>query len=372
MPNVLFVIPSLDVSGRGIQLSLLSRLLAKTVFKPHILCLGEEGQFAAQTRDAGVIVEAAGNNETSSFKSCYQVRKFCRKHEIDLVQTYLSGRELGSVRGARSAGITRIITSRREIPEEHSPVLRARKAANRKTDFIIANSQAAKDFCCSQEQWPSELVDVIPNGFPADRIPGSPALFSKKTRRYLQSFNLQPDEKVLVCIASFHEVKNHLVLLEAFRKLLFEKPLIRLILLGEGPLLAEVERYAGERSLGRAVACMGNRMDRLGILSECDALVLPSRRESFPNSILEAQALGIPVAASRCGGIPEIVTSGETGWLFDPDNTDEMAEAIRNVLYNTEAVHPCVIRAQEQVRRKFTAEKMVESHVHAFNSLLKQ
>ncbi|KXK37873.1 MAG: putative glycosyltransferase EpsF [Candidatus Hinthialibacteria bacterium OLB16] len=254
MPNVLFVIPSLDVSGRGIQLSLLSRLLAKTVFKPHILCLGEEGQFAAQTRDAGVIVEAAGCDEASSLKSCYQVRKFCRKHEIDLVQTYLSGRELGSVRGARSAGITRIITSRREIPEEHSPVLRARKAANRKTDFIIANSQAAKDFCCSQEQWPSELVDVIPNGFPADRIPGNPALFSKKTRRYLQSFNLQPDEKVLVCIASFHEVKNHLVLLEAFRKLLFEKPLIRLILLGEGPLLAEVERYAGERSLGRAVA----------------------------------------------------------------------------------------------------------------------
>lgn len=371
MPNILFVTPSLEVSGRSVQLSLLCRLLTRTPYRPHILCLGEEGALASGTRDAGIPVEASGAGEASSLKKCYLVRRTCKKSDIDLVHTFLSGHEIGAIRGARSAGVPTVIISRREIPEESSHILGARKAANRKADFIIANSQAARDFCCEQEHWPEAMIEVIPNGFPTDRIPGKPVLFSNQPKRYLQSFQLQPGEKVLVCISSFHEVKNHLVLLEAFRKLLFEKLLIRLVLIGEGPLKAEVEKYAGDRSLGRAVVFMGNRMDRLGILSECDGLVLPSRLESFSNAILEAQALGIPVAASNRGGIPELVQHGETGLLFDPDNIDEMVAAIRNVLYNTQSVQQCLIRAQECVRKEFNSDRMLERYVQVYNSLLK-
>ena len=106
------------------------------------------------------------------------------------------------------------------------------------------------------------------------------------------------------------------------------------------------------------------------MLAECDALVLPSLRESFPNALLEAQALGVPVTAARVGGIPEMVLDGETGRLFDPRKPEDMAEAIRESLFQRDIVLERARRGQQRVRDEFTATRMVERHLKVYGDLL--
>ncbi len=369
--SVLFVIPSLDINGPAMQLSLLARKLTGTKWKPQILCLQNEGELAVSTREAGVPVDTLGVEDPLAFGTCLKVRRYCKNHDVDLVHTFLRGMDSAVVRGARSAGVQRIILSRREIEEDIDPKEhRHRIEAVTRSDLVLCNSQAAREFACQVEEVPREQIRVIHNGFPEEAVPERPALITRpRIKKYLQSCQIQEGEKVLACMADFLPVKNHFRLLDAVRILLFERLLIRVLFFGDGPLLGEVEKYAGDKNLFRAVVFMGKRKERLRMIAECDGLVLSSFRESFPNSVLEAQALGVPVAASRVGGIPEIIRDGENGWLFDPNNPEEMAEIIRTILYDREKAIERVVRGQERVRTDFTASRMVESHVQLYNQL---
>jgi len=319
-----------------------------------------------------VAIDTLGVEDPLAWGTCLKIRRYCKKHDVDLIHTFLRGTDAAVVRGARSAGVQRIILTRRDIEEEIDPkVHRHRIAAVSQSDLVLCNSQAAREFACQVEEIPREQVRVIHNGFPEEAVPERPALLTRpKVKKYLQSCQIQDGEKVLACIADFVPGKNHFRLLDAVRILLFERLLIRLIFFGDGPLFGEVEKYAGDKNLFRATVFMGRRMERLKMLAECDALICPSLRESFPNAVLEAQALGIPVAASRGGGIPEIITDGENGWLFDPNNTEEMSEAIRTILFDREKAVQGAIKGQERVRSEFPASKMVESHIQIYRQLV--
>jgi len=370
--SVLFIIPSLDICGPAMQLSLLARKLTESPWKPRILCLQKEGELAASTRDAGIPIDTLGIEDPLAWGTCLKIRRYCRKNDVDLIHTFLRGMDSAVVRGARSAGVQRIILSRRDIEEEiHPREHRHRLAAVSQSDLVVCNSQAAREFACEVEEIPREQVRVIHNGFPEEAVPERPVLLSRpKIKKYLQSCQIQEGEKVLACIADFVPGKNHFRLLDAVRILLFERLLIRVIFFGDGPLFGEVEKYAGDKNLFRATVFMGRRMERLKMLAECDALICPSLRDSFPNAVLEAQALGIPVAASRTGGIPEIIVDGQSGWLFDPLNTQEMSESIRTILFEREKAIQAAVHGQERVRTQFTARRMVESHQQVYSQLL--
>jgi glycosyltransferase involved in cell wall biosynthesis len=371
--KILYVISSLDVGGTEMQLVLLARQIATTTFVPHVLCTRREGELAESLRKAGVEVECLETEKPISLKTCQRIKWYCRDWEIDLVHTFLFGMDLGAVRGARSAGVRAVVTSRRQIPDwKKGRHLRVQRMANKKTDLVVCNSNAVRDYICKQESLPESKTRVVYNGFPEGSIPPEPLLGARPLKREaLRSFMIQEDELTLCCIANFSPVKNHKVLLDAFRKVLLKGIKIRLFLIGDGPLRSRAERYAEERNLGMATEFLGQRLDRLKILAECDALVLPSLNEGFPNAVLEAQALGVPVVASNVGGIPELVEHGETGWLFDPNEANSIAGAIWTVLLQREDALRVATAAQARVRSKFTATNMVANYHGLYEELLR-
>lgn len=137
-----------------------------------------------------------------------------------------------------------------------------------------------------------------------------------------------------VCVGRLSEEKGQLLLLEAVARLTTRDVQVELILVGDGPLRGEIEKFIQEHRLGECVRITGwisNQAVREEIVS-ARALVLPSFSEGLPVVIMEAMALRRPVLATYIAGIPELVRPGENGWLFPAGSLDDLTSALEDCL----------------------------------------
>jgi glycosyltransferase involved in cell wall biosynthesis len=143
-----------------------------------------------------------------------------------------------------------------------------------------------------------------------------------------------PDVSRLVMIGRLGRSKGHLILLEALQRLVSEGVDFHMLFVGDGPLRAMIEHQIDERGLREYIELAG-WMDNNSVREEflsCRGMVLPSFSEGLPVVIMEALALGRPVVCTRVGGISELVVDGESGWLVNAGNVDELAMALRKML----------------------------------------
>jgi len=144
-----------------------------------------------------------------------------------------------------------------------------------------------------------------------------------------------------VCVGRLSEEKGQMLLLEAVARTAAKDIPIELVLVGDGPLRGELERLIEKRRLGTQVRITGwisNKDVREEIVG-ARALVLPSFSEGLPVVIMEAMALRRPVLTTYIAGIPELVLSGENGWLFPAGSLDDLTAALETCLStSTEAL----------------------------------
>lgn len=117
-------------------------------------------------------------------------------------------------------------------------------------------------------------------------------------------------------------------MIAAFARLAAERPDSQLVLVGEGSLKSEVERLVRQGRLEGRVRLLGVRRDVPELLCAADGYVLSSAWEGMPVAVLEASAVGLPIVATRVGGVPEVVEDGTTGLLVPPGNPVALAEAM--------------------------------------------
>ncbi|MFC0214823.1 N-acetyl-alpha-D-glucosaminyl L-malate synthase BshA [Paenibacillus chartarius] len=134
----------------------------------------------------------------------------------------------------------------------------------------------------------------------------------------------RPDEKLLIHISNFRPVKRVTDVVDVFEKVQREVP-AKLLFVGEGPDLPKVMARVRELDLTEKVIFAGKQDDVAQIISLADLMVLPSEKESFGLVALEAMACGVPTVGSNAGGIPELVTHGEAGFLAAIGDTESMA-----------------------------------------------
>ena len=143
-----------------------------------------------------------------------------------------------------------------------------------------------------------------------------------------------PDSPRLVCVGRFGAEKGHLILLEAAAALAAEGVEFELTLVGDGELRDSIRRRIAGLGLESRIRLAGV-LPGVGVRKEildARALVLPSLAEGLPVVLTEAFALGRPVIATAVGGIPELVQSGENGWLVAPGSPEALAAAMREAL----------------------------------------
>jgi glycosyltransferase involved in cell wall biosynthesis len=162
-----------------------------------------------------------------------------------------------------------------------------------------------------------------------------------------------------VCLSRLYPEKGVDVLLDAWEKA-FPGGEERLRIVGSGDLEADLRRRA-EPLAGVELTGQLPREDGLRILSEARALIVPSRwYEVFPRIVAEAYALGIPVIASRIGSLAEIVHDGETGVLFEPDDPDGLARALRRLGGDADDARRLGVQARAEYDRRLTPRATVE------------
>jgi sugar transferase (PEP-CTERM/EpsH1 system associated) len=214
------------------------------------------------------------------------------------------------------------------------------------------------------------------------RIPAAKTLFIKNgvdTDKYAPGGTpaaeapFGADDIVIGTVARVQDVKNHRALVDAFARLRAQlpdlAPRLKLAIVGDGPLLPAVRDQVASLGLQDAVWLPGARADIAAVLHTFSVFALPSLAEGTPVSMLEAMACGLPVVASRVGGIPEVVDEGVQGLLVPVGDVDALTAALARYAQDASlrATHGRAARAR--VEDRFSLRAMVAAYGLLYDGL---
>jgi N-acetyl-alpha-D-glucosaminyl L-malate synthase BshA len=176
-------------------------------------------------------------------------------------------------------------------------------------------------------------------------------------------------EALLIHVSNFRPVKRVDVAIEIFC-LVRRRIRARLVLIGDGPVRADLERQVAADGLAADVEFLGEQQDLVPWLSASDVFLLPSAQESFGLAALEAMACEVPVIASRVGGLPEIIDDGTTGFVCAPDAVPEMAERAVELLTHADRRRSMGQAAADVVRTRYCTDRIVPLYEAAYREVV--
>jgi len=182
------------------------------------------------------------------------------------------------------------------------------------------------------------------------------------------------DGPCLLCIGRVSREKGFDLALEAFATVVARFPAARLVIAGDGPERAGLERRAGEMALQRPVEFTGWVAPHSvpALMNGATVVLVPSRwEEPFGLVALQAAQMGRPVVAARAGGLPELVLDGETGLLFAKDDIAGLADGIVRLLSDPAFAERLGAAARVRCDREFDFDRMVDAYDALYRRLVR-
>ncbi len=176
-------------------------------------------------------------------------------------------------------------------------------------------------------------------------------------------------ERVLLHISNFRPVKRVQDVIRVFARVQAEVP-ARLVMVGDGIEHFGAAQLVRELGLKEKVSFLGNQDDVLPLLREADLFLLPSEKESFGLAALEAMACGLPVVASRVGGVPEVVEEGVSGYLYPVGDVAGMAAGCLALLQEGERYRRFSLAAREGAVERFDSGKIIPEYERLYASVI--
>ena len=229
-------------------------------------------------------------------------------------------------------------------------------------DSIIANSDAVKNYLSSVGV-PSERLATISKGH-------DPAWYSEIPPADLQQeFGIPKDAITVSCLANIRPLKGIDILLKAAANVSASVP-IHYLLIGDKPD-DSLPNLANDIGIEKNVHFTGFRKDALSLLKASDITTMPSvRREGVPRAIAESMAFGIPSIVSNIGGLPELVSDGETGLVVPAKDVDALASALEKLIQSKELRASLGKAAKERLVNSFSMDIYVGKVYELFLELL--
>jgi glycosyltransferase involved in cell wall biosynthesis len=216
----------------------------------------------------------------------------------------------------------------------------------------------------------SERITVVHNAVPAplhrQALDDASAIRQKKI-----ALGVSPDEKIILCVGRLSKEKAQIDMVAAIAHLAKQRPdlAVRVFIIGDGPERERIVQAIQSAGLGKSVVLTGYLKDLTPYYEAADVVAIPSLSEGSPNVLLEAMALGAPIAATEVGGIPEIVTHGETALLVPPQDPGAMAAAIGRLISEPGTASALARRAREKVETDYSPESRAKSLVSIYDEV---
>ena len=306
---VLLVDDLSEWTGTEVHLYRLLQQLDPARIRPVVAVVGRS-DLAEEFRAKGIRVEPLEIYRTlapSGLVGLGKIAALLRGERASLLVTYHTAADLLGPPAGRMAGVP-VLSCRRDEGFTKKPIhVRLQRPLNRLLHGMISVSHKVVSAVQQTEGYPPHRVQVIWNGEDLEKFAPGPSPVREE-------LGLPRGSCVIGAVSLLSEVKDHRTQLEAMERLVQRQRHCVLLVAGDGPERADLERAAAP--LGDRVRFLGHRKDVPDLLRACDVFLQTSLSEGFSNSILQAMATALPVVVTRVGGNPELV-SADCGFLVD-------------------------------------------------------
>jgi glycosyltransferase involved in cell wall biosynthesis len=302
--------------------------------------------------------------------AAWTLRRQMRDNDFDVVHchsshahsvAYLARRALKIGRGrSEQPGPVFVVSRRVDFPVAQNGLsaLKYRYGA----DVYLAISNGVRDVLldCGIE---ADRIEIVRSGIDLRKFE------SVRDNRYLRKeFGIAEGTPVIGNVAALAPHKSHVDFIRAAKRVSGEIEGAKFMVVGEGKLRPRLEALIDELGMRNDVILTGFREDVLECLGLFDCFVLSSYLEGLCTSIMDAQAMGVPVVATRTGGIPDLVEDGKTGLLAPPRDPDRLADAIVTMMRDGDLRAKCVRAAKVQAGA-YDYRHMVEQTVAVYRRM---
>lgn len=378
-PLIAHIVYALDTGGLENGLVNIINRMPADEFRHMVICLTSSGKFARRIERNDVRVIELHKRPGHDLKTWLALWKVLREHRPDIVHS----RNLAALEAQL---VTLALPNVRRVHGEHGRDMNDLDGSNRKYNLFrsllrpiihhyIAVSQDLGQWLTHTIGVPQDKISQIYNGVDLSRFSAArrPAASHPSVADLPATF-CEPNALVVGTVGRLTPVKDQQALIAAVALLRQQRGAlasrIRLILVGDGPLRAELEQQVEAAGMVEITWFTGDRSDVASLLQCMNVFVLPSLAEGISNTLLEAMACALPVVATRVGGTPEIITSNEQGLLVPAADPQELALALARVLNDAALRQRLGNNGRRRVEQYFNWDATVNRYAGIYRSLL--
>jgi glycosyltransferase involved in cell wall biosynthesis len=363
-----FVLHVMQVAGAEVLTRELCRRLAGRI-TPTILCLDAVGRIGEEMVREGTDLVCFDRKPGRDWGVSRRMAAAIRGRRLDVVHAHqYSPFFYAALAKVLCGGRPRLILTEhgRHYPDRVSPLRRAvnRLALDRLADAVTACCHFSAAGLSKTDGFAGGRIEVIENGIGVERY--GPAADKPGLKRKL---GLEPDRKYIIHVARHHPVKDQPTLLRGFAAALPHLPAVELLMVGDGPLRADLEQLAVELRITPRVRFLGIRTDVPDLMRAADVFALTSVSEAASLTLLEAMASGLPVAVTAVGGNPEIVRHEREGLLFPRCDAAACGAALRRLFREPDLAAKLGAAGRARVRERYQLDRTVEEYYRLYRRI---
>lgn len=332
----------------------------------EVICLFERGALAVELDRSGIPVHACHKTDAIDPRPWRRLRALLGRRQGSALHTHNAAAHYHAGLAGVGQRFARIVNTRHGMgmPQPRSRREWLYRHSLYRTDAVVAVCEAALAKFAAQGIRPRGRLLKIPNGIALD---GFPQASSERREALASLLGFDPGTRIIGTVGRLNQVKDQAMLLRAFARVSETTPDVALVLVGDGPLRAELEAMASALGVARRVRFLGDRNDvRAALLTGFDLFALSSVSEGYSVALLEACAAGIPIVATDVGGNGEIVVDGRNGWLAPAGDADAFATRITHALQDATLAATMGARGREWARIEGATDTMAARYAELY------
>jgi glycosyltransferase involved in cell wall biosynthesis len=358
----------LAVGGAEVLAARLARQLQES-YRFVFACLDEQGSLGEELEKQGFRVEVLGRRQGVDCQCAWRLARFLRQERVDLVHAhqYTPFFYAAAARWLYRRPPVIFTEHGRHYPDypRRKRILLNRFLLERR-DRVVGVGQAVRSALIANEGLPADRVEVIWNG--VDLAPFANGLCRRQAVR--KEIGVEGACLVLLLVARFDYLKDHATAVRTLGRVVHQLPGAQLVLIGDGPGRRAIEESIREQNVADHVRLLGARTDVARLMPAADIFLLTSISEGIPLTVIEAMAAGLPVVATRAGGVPEVVDDGCSGLLAPVGDDAALAEHVIRLASDPQVRQQMGEHGRRRARELFAEEKMHASYLRLYRDTI--